>query len=79
MSLGCRLKRLEQTVFGYLDPTYPNDTNTNHNECEEMPSSLLDSVQSLAEKVNAMEFNIEELRDVDLLGEQSFIGAMFKV
>ncbi len=73
MSLGCRVKRLEQTVFGSLDPTYPNAPNTNPNEDEEIHSSLLDSVQSLVEKVNAVESNIEELREVDLLGERALV------
>ncbi len=81
MSLGCRVKRLEQTVFGSLDPTYhPSAPNTNPNEDGEMHcNSLLDSVKSLAEKVNAVESSIKELREVDLLGEGASVSAVFEV
>ncbi len=73
MSLGCRVKHLEQTVFGSLDPTYPKTPNTSPNEDEEMHSGLLGTVQSLVEKVNAMESSIEELREVDLLGKRALV------
>ncbi len=69
MSLGCRLKLLEETVFGSLSP------NTNPDE-ETHCISLLDSVKSLVEKVNAVESSVEELREVDLLGEGASVSVL---